>query len=330
MPHSQEMMPGGQPRVDCSWFRPSLFASCVIMMLVITSSAFFAYPCRWLVGSGEWAFALVTGPLFFLSLWSLVQLNTSDPGIIHRGSLEQDPEAGHTAWMHSHAYQMPWCNQCKFHRPPRTLHCETCNICVEEFDHHSRWVNNCIGHRNFRLFLLLLVSLCLYLVALVVTCVIFVVRTTDMALSLDKIIAYPQSPKAPLLIPVSLQENNPFDQGCIRNWHVTLCAPLGPKYMSEVVLLQQDSGSKWEPMVALQSPTFSPEHHRPDLPGPNSQPVSFDTSYEGAPGSRGINSAVGWVTHSASKCSFSHLWCQPSFFPASGAEGLDCELWGGV
>ncbi|MBZ3889035.1 putative palmitoyltransferase ZDHHC19 [Sciurus carolinensis] len=83
---------------------------------------------------------------------------------------------------------MPWCHQCNFHRPPRTLHCKTCNICVEEFDHHSRWVNNCIGHRNFRLFLLLLVSLCLYLVALIVTCVIFVVRTTDMSLSLDKIL----------------------------------------------------------------------------------------------------------------------------------------------
>ncbi|XP_047421407.1 palmitoyltransferase ZDHHC19-like [Sciurus carolinensis] len=298
------MAPGGRPRVDCSWFRPSLFASFIIILLVMTSSAYFAYPCRWLAGRGEWAFALVTGPLFLLTLWSLVRLNTSDPGILHRGSLEQDPEVGHTAWMHSHAYQMPWCHQCNFHRPPRTLHCKTCNICVEEFDHHSRWVNNCIGHRNFRLFLLLLVSLCLYLVALIVTCVIFVVRTTDMSLSLDKILTIIVAVLATgALLPVifellvqavavstarrlyEVQDNNPFDQGCMRNWHVTLCAPLGPKYMSEVVLLQQDSGSKWETMAALQPPTFSPEHHRPHLPGPNSQPVSFDTSYEGAPGS---------------------------------------------
>ncbi|XP_047421408.1 palmitoyltransferase ZDHHC19-like [Sciurus carolinensis] len=265
------MAPGGRPRVDCSWFRPSLFASFIIILLVMTSSAYFAYPCRWLVGRGEWAFALVTGPLFLLTLWSLVRLNTSDPGILHRGSMEQDPEAGHTAWMHSHAYQMPWCHQCNFHRPPRTLHCKTCNICVEEFDHHSRWVNNCIGHRNFRLFLLLLVSLCLYLVALIVTCVIFVVRTTDMSLSLDKIVAIIVAVLATgALLPVifellvqvvavstarrlyEVQENNPFDQGCMRNWHVTLCAPLGPNPVLQ-----------WK----VHRETWSPIHPLPVMPG---------------------------------------------------------------
>ncbi|MBZ3878000.1 putative palmitoyltransferase ZDHHC19 [Sciurus carolinensis] len=106
------------------------------------------------------------------------------------GSLEQDPEACHTAWMFRHASQMPWCHQCKFHRPPRTLHCATCNICVEEYDHHCRWVNNCIGHRNFWLFLLLLVSLFLYLVALLVTCVIFLVRILDMPLCIEKIMSF--------------------------------------------------------------------------------------------------------------------------------------------
>uniref|UniRef100_A0A8D2JM58 Palmitoyltransferase n=1 Tax=Sciurus vulgaris TaxID=55149 RepID=A0A8D2JM58_SCIVU len=284
-----------QPLVGNSWLMPRLLAAFNVVMMVTFNGLLFAFPCRWLVGNGEWAYALVTGPLFLLTLWSLVSLNVSDPGIIHRGSLEQDPEAGHTAWMFHHVSQMPWCHQCKFHRPPRTLHCAICNICVEEYDHHCRWVNNCIGHRNFRLFLLLLVSLYLYLVALLVTCVIFLVRTSDIfivAVSATGALL----PVFLLLVvqvvsvsaarrPYELQDNNPFDQGCIRNWHVTLCAPLGPKYMSEVVLLQQDSGSKWKPMAALWSPTFSPEHHRPDLPGPNSQPVSFDTSYEGVPGS---------------------------------------------
>nr|XP_040126524.1 palmitoyltransferase ZDHHC19-like [Ictidomys tridecemlineatus] len=91
-------------------------------------------------------------------------MNISDPGILHRGSVEQNPEAPYVAHVNNKCFPMPWCAKCHLHRPPRTHHCETCNICVEEFDHHCRWVNNCEGHRNIRLYLLLLLSLCLYLV----------------------------------------------------------------------------------------------------------------------------------------------------------------------
>lgn len=41
--------------------------------------------CRWLAQHGNWAFALVTGLLFIPTFFSLVWLNFSDPGILHRG-----------------------------------------------------------------------------------------------------------------------------------------------------------------------------------------------------------------------------------------------------
>lgn len=41
--------------------------------------------CRWLAQNGEWAFPLVTGLLFVLTVFSLVSLNFSDPGILHQG-----------------------------------------------------------------------------------------------------------------------------------------------------------------------------------------------------------------------------------------------------
>jgi hypothetical protein len=37
-------------------------------------------------------------------------------------------------------------------------HCGACNRCVEGFDHHCRWLNNCVGKANYRYFFRLIVS----------------------------------------------------------------------------------------------------------------------------------------------------------------------------
>ena len=38
-------------------------------------------------------------------------------------------------------------------------HCGSCDRCVDGFDHHCKWLNNCIGSLNYRLFILLINSL---------------------------------------------------------------------------------------------------------------------------------------------------------------------------
>eukprot|EP00826_Nyctotherus_ovalis_P007232 TRINITY_DN11794_c0_g1_i2.p1 TRINITY_DN11794_c0_g1~~TRINITY_DN11794_c0_g1_i2.p1 ORF type:complete len:300 (-),score=1.37 TRINITY_DN11794_c0_g1_i2:642-1541(-) len=48
------------------------------------------------------------------------------------------------------------CRLCKTHVLERTKHCGTCNRCVEGFDHHCIWINNCVGRKNYRLFLFLI------------------------------------------------------------------------------------------------------------------------------------------------------------------------------
>ena len=46
------------------------------------------------------------------------------------------------------------CVKCNCVKPPRSHHCSTCGRCVLKMDHHCPWMNNCIGLRNQKAFLL--------------------------------------------------------------------------------------------------------------------------------------------------------------------------------
>ena len=55
------------------------------------------------------------------------------------------------------------CESCGYLvRPPRSRHCNACGHCVAKMDHHCPWINNCVGERNMRWFLLFLAVNTLY------------------------------------------------------------------------------------------------------------------------------------------------------------------------
>jgi palmitoyltransferase len=64
------------------------------------------------------------------------------------------------------------CPDCEVIRTKRSRHCSICNRCVERFDHHCPWINNCVGANNHSYFLLFLISVFVSLVA-VLACMIY-------------------------------------------------------------------------------------------------------------------------------------------------------------
>uniref|UniRef100_A0A8C1T7X2 Palmitoyltransferase n=1 Tax=Cyprinus carpio TaxID=7962 RepID=A0A8C1T7X2_CYPCA len=81
-----------------------------------------------------------------------------DPGTLTK--------ANHTAQLKVYKYdeklfhQGVRCSTCQLLKPARSKHCRVCGRCVQRFDHHCVWVNNCIGAQNTRFFLLYLLSVC--------------------------------------------------------------------------------------------------------------------------------------------------------------------------
>ncbi|XP_069388296.1 palmitoyltransferase ZDHHC5-B isoform X2 [Paralichthys olivaceus] len=158
---------GGPASAPPRPFRPSRYVpvSAATFFLVGSTTLFFCFTCPWLSEYFSFVIPIYIAVIFLFTLANFCMATFMDPGVFPRAEEDEDKEDDFRAPLYKTVeikgiqVRMKWCSTCRFYRPPRCSHCSVCDNCVEDFDHHCPWVNNCIGRRNYRYFFLFLLSL---------------------------------------------------------------------------------------------------------------------------------------------------------------------------
>lgn len=106
--------------------------------------------------------AAVTYVISFLSMivytFRVTISDPTDPTVL----LERQFNAANKEGDHSISFQTKdysfFCDICETHVLIDTKHCQMCNRCTTDFDHHCQWVSNDIGGANYKDFIRMLTS----------------------------------------------------------------------------------------------------------------------------------------------------------------------------
>ncbi|KAJ8472209.1 hypothetical protein OPV22_026552 [Ensete ventricosum] len=93
---------------------------------------------------------------------NLILASTRDPGIIPRNQVSNASDIisrSRRVSVEGVSVTIKYCKICKIYRPPRSYHCVVCDNCVDRFDHHCPWIDQCIGLRNSRYYLMFILSI---------------------------------------------------------------------------------------------------------------------------------------------------------------------------
>ncbi|XP_045829632.1 probable protein S-acyltransferase 16 [Trifolium pratense] len=156
-------------------FAFSLPVTVVVSSIVyIYISTIFVFIDRWfgLFSSPGIANAVVFTAIASMCIFSYRTAISTDPGRVP-STYTPDIEDNQTP-MHEikrKGGDLRYCQKCSHYKPPRAHHCRVCKRCVLRMDHHCIWINNCVGHANYKIFFIFVmyaVVACIYSMVLLV------------------------------------------------------------------------------------------------------------------------------------------------------------------
>lgn len=241
---------------------PALLAWAILLG---STGAFLYYIAPYIQAKYHAPVYLIHGVLTFFIAINFLLCECMDPGRLGRGAPEEFREEDPLRAPYIRIIQindcnvrMKWCVTCQFYRPPRCSHCSVCGVCIETFDHHCPWINNCIGQGNYRHFFVFLISLSAHMLSVFGECVIYVLHHKEtlketpgvVALSLLFMIFFLSWPIVGLTIfhMILICKNrttneqmtgkfkigeNPYTEGCCRNCVFILCGAHTPICLRE-------------------------------------------------------------------------------------------------
>jgi hypothetical protein len=74
--------------------------------------------------------------------------NKSDPGF-----LEAKDNLTWLQMVEKKIYINEYCHYCRVKKTSKVKHCHVCKKCINGFDHHCNWIDNCVGEKNKSQFL---------------------------------------------------------------------------------------------------------------------------------------------------------------------------------
>jgi len=80
------------------------------------------------------------------------------------GSMHNDTEQTLLSIVENNLKVTDYCPKCIVKKKKHSKHCLICDKCVDNFDHHCYWINNCIGKNNNPIFNIFLISIILNLI----------------------------------------------------------------------------------------------------------------------------------------------------------------------